>query len=95
MSSSDTITKIKFISEGGFGQGYKIILSNSKQFFMKINTTRAGSFKSNQDEYNKMTQFSHPNIIKSIGAIDFSSTSSYSTTDTPINKSYFFSKKKW
>lgn len=93
MSSSDTIKKISFISEGSFGQGYEIILSNSKQFFMKINTTRAGSFKSNQDEYNKMTQFSHPNIIKSIGAIDFSSTSSYSTTDTPINKSVFLVKK--
>ena len=65
-----------------------------KQFFMKINNTNTDSFKINQDEYYKMIQFSHPNLIKSIGAIDFSSTSSYSTTDTPINKSVFSVKNK-
>ena len=76
------IKEIKYLSEGTFGKGFKITLSNDAHVFAKVPTSAYNAYKFLKEEFTLLTKLTHPNIIDEKYLIDFASTDiGYTTND--------------
>lgn len=76
------VLEIKYLSEGTFGIGYKVTLTNKTHIFVKKPTSHVDAYKFLKQEFKVLTKFTHPNIIDEKYLIDFTDSNISYTTNT-------------